>query len=309
MRCLCLCIVALCISSTLGAGIEKYFKKIKHKTDMHKMDGIDFIYMINLDERPEKFAICKQQLDRYEIYPYRFSAVNGWKLPFNCFRHLGVKYSPEMASLCTGLWGTTYDFNDGKLHDELIALPGRCYFCRGMGCSHIGIVLSHLSCLQDAYDSGYKTIWVMEDDINVIRNPHLVSEAIEKLDKLVGQDGWDILFTDQDTKDRNGTHVICLSYARRPNFTPEHPERFAERQIINPEFRKIGARYGAYSMIIRRSGIKKLLNFFKNYKIFLPYDMDYFLPNNLHIFTVVDDIVSVLPKALSDNRAPNYERK
>ncbi|MFI5334690.1 MAG: hypothetical protein ACHQT8_05960 [Chlamydiales bacterium] len=32
-------------------------------------------------------------------------------------------------------------------------------------------MLSHLSILQDAFDSGYETIWVMEDDIEVVRNP------------------------------------------------------------------------------------------------------------------------------------------
>ncbi len=304
-----LCILALCISSTLGAGIEHYFKKAKHKTDIHKMDGIDFIYMINLDERPEKFAKCMQQLKRYEIYPYRFSAVNGWKLPAQCFKEVGVKYSPEMSSLCHNLWGTTYDNGDGQPYHELMSRPGRCYFCHCMSRGAVGIVLSHLSCLQDAYDSGYNTIWVMEDDVEVIRNPYLISEAIVKLDKLVGKDGWDILFTDRDTKNQAGHYVPCLGYAKRPNFAPGDPKRFARQEIISSHFRKIGARYGAYSMIVRRSGMKKILNFIKKYKIFLPYDMDFFMPNDIHIYAVQDDIISTHINALSDNGGPAYEQK
>ena len=38
----------------------------------------------------------------------------------------------------------------------------------------------------------------MEDDIEVLKNPHLIALAINDLDKLVGKDDWDILFTDKD---------------------------------------------------------------------------------------------------------------
>lgn len=31
-------------------------------------------------------------------------------------------------------------------------------------------MLSHLSVLKDALDSGYETIWVMEDDIHIIQD-------------------------------------------------------------------------------------------------------------------------------------------
>ena len=40
----------------------------------------------------------------------------------------------------------------------------------------------------------------MEDDIEVLQNPHRLSDLIDQLDLLVGSDGWDILFTDRDIK-------------------------------------------------------------------------------------------------------------
>jgi GR25 family glycosyltransferase involved in LPS biosynthesis len=165
----------------------------------------------------------------------------------------------------------------------------------------IGIVLSHLSVLKDAYDSGYNTIWVMEDDVQVIQNPHLISSLIEELDGLVGRKHWDILFTDQDIKDKKGNYIICRSYAPRPNFSPSDPARFARTQKVGSKFRKIGARYGAQSMIINRSGMKKLLDFFYRYDIFLPYDMDFCMPDGIALYTVIEDVVSNLPQALSDN--------
>ena len=167
---------------------------------------------------------------------------------------------------------------------------GRNYFCHCMSRGAIGIVLSHLSILQDAYDSGYETIWVMEDDIDVLRNPHELSDLIDHLDQKVGN--WDILFTDRDTKNNNGVNVPCTGYARKPNFTPNDPQRFQRRPKVSSEFTQVGARYGSYSMLIRRSGMLKILNFIKTYKIFLPYDMEFYLPNDIKMFAVTNDVVS-----------------
>lgn len=294
----------LCFN-TLCGGIEEYFKIPKDKYEIHTIRNVDFIYTLNLDERPEKFAKCEQQLLEYDIFPYRFSAVNGWKLTLEDLNKLGVKYESWMKK---DLWGTSYLLEDGgQPHHEIMHVLGRNYFCHCMSRGAIGIVLSHLSILQDALDSGYETIWVMEDDIQIIRNPHIISDLIDKLDKLVGKDNWDILFTDQDTKNQQGAYVPCLGYARKPNFDPEHPERFAQRIDVSKDFRKIGARYGAYSMIVRKSAMKKILKFIKTYKIFLPYDMEFYLPSNIKMYTVINDVVSTQPNALSDNGRPGYE--
>ncbi len=291
----------------LHASIEDHLKKVGDKSGFHQMRNVDFIYMINLDQRPEKFQICLEKLRPHGIDPYRFSAVNGWELSLEAINDLGVKYEPWMNS---GQWGTYFLIDgDGQAIHEIVGAIGRNYFCHCMGPGMIGIVLSHLSILQDAYDSEYETIWVMEDDIEIIRDPHLISDLIERLDTLVGKDGWDLLFTDPDTKNGQGNYVPCLSYAWRPNFAPENPGRFSERKEIGADFRKIGARYGAYSMIVRRSGMEKILNFFKRNEIFLPYDMEFTLPNDIRLFAVTQDVVSTQPAALSDNGAPNYKNK
>jgi GR25 family glycosyltransferase involved in LPS biosynthesis len=285
--------------------LEYYFKKPAGKSAIHSMKNIDFIYVINLDERPEKFQHTIDELKPYGIIPYRFSAVNGWNLSNETLNQLGIKFGPWMTS---GIMGTSYLLQDeGKPSHEVIHIPGKTYFSHCMSRGAIGIVLSHLSILQDAFDAGYETIWVMEDDIEVKRDPHLLSEMIEKLDGLVGKNGWDILFTDQDTKNQDGTYVPCSAYARRPNFTPPNPYKFQIKEDISPDFRRLGARYGAYSMIVRRSGMKKILDFFKQYNIFLPYDMEFTLPPDIAFFNVRDDIVSTQPRAISDNGAPNYK--
>lgn len=290
----------LSLSTSLIGGIEEHFKPVADKSGFHSICNVDFVYMINLDHRPEKFSYCSRQLERYGISPCRFSAVHGWELSDVVLNELGVPYQTEMGD---GMMATYYFHNAS--HAEPLGVPGKTYFCYGMTKGAVGIVLSHLSILQDAYDSGYETIWIMEDDIELIRNPHLVSEAVEHLDQLVGKGEWDILFTDRDTKGKDGKYVVCRSFAPRPNYAPKDPMKFAkEPQQLNDEFQRIFARYGSYSMVIRRSGMKKLLDFFKTYHLYLPYDMDFYLPDDINLFSVLADIVSTQPDAISDNSAP-----
>ena len=302
-----ICFLALSFAwttSSLQAELEDHFKKATDKVMQPQMRNIDFIYMINLDQRPEKYAQCVQKLAPFGIVPYRFSAVNGWELPIEAINEVGLKYETWMNS---EIWGTSY-LPSGNLEPfhEIIQEPGRTYFCHCMSRGAIGIVLSHLSILQDAYDSGFETIWVMEDDIEIIHSPHYMSDFIDDLDSLLGKDGWDILFTDQDTISSEGNRIPCSAYAKRPNFVPPNPDRYEEKYNINPDLRYIGSRYGAYSMIVRRSGMKKILDFIKAHSIFLPYDMEYTLPPKIRLFTVTTDIVSTQIQAPSDNGGPNY---
>jgi len=291
------------------AAVIDHLKPALNKEDgvEHSLRNIDFIYMINLDQRPEKFARSTKQLASYDVFPYRFSAVNGWEIPFETINKLGVGFKVGMKK---NLWATAYLPEDaGKAHHEIMQVEGRNYFCHHMSRGAIGIVLSHLSILKDALDSGYKTIWVMEDDVEVIRNPNEMSTLIEKLDALVGKGRWDILFTDRDTKNKRGEYVPCRGYALKPDFDPKHATRFSKVLDVSRDFRRIGARYGAYSMIIRRQGMKKILNFINEHKIFLPYDMEFYLPDDIVMYSVKEDVVSTFIDAHSDNGAPTYEKK
>ncbi len=154
----------------------------------------------------------------------------------------------------------------------------------------------------------YKTIWVMEDDIEVIKDPLIISDLIRKLDDTVGVEGWDILFTDKDTKDQNGNYIICRSTAPRPNFSPSNTDKYRlEPEVINKFFKKIFTRYGAYSMIIRRSGMKKILDFIKKYHVFLPYDLEFPIVPNIQMYCVTEDVVSTRINAESDNASQGYK--
>lgn len=287
------------------ASFEDHLKILTNKTAEHSLSNIDFIYVINLDERPEKMQHTLDQLSPYGITPFRFPAVNGWKLDLETINSLATTYERRMGK---ERWGTTYEFIDanGRPHHEIMSTPGRKYYSHCLSRGAVGILLSHLSILNDAYNSGYETIWVLEDDIQVIQDPRLLPKLITKLDQTVGKNGWDILFTDPDTKGQNGQYVSCYSYAWRPDLPAIDLSRFARKRNVGKHFKQIGARYGAYSMIVRRSGMKKILDFFKRRSFFLPFDMEFTLPKDIRLFSLKYDIVSTLPKALSDNGSPNY---
>ena len=291
----------------LFARLEDHFKAAPNKGEGHRIQNVDFIYMINLDERPEKVASSLSKLQAYGITPYRFSAVNGWNLSPEEINDLGVMYEEKMR---TDLMGTSFPLTgEGPLHEKM-SVPGRVYFLHGMTKGAIGIVLSHLSILQDALNSGYKTVWIMEDDVLAMQDPKKLSGLIEALDESVGKDNWDILFTDRDTiSNETGQYVPCLGYAERPNFTPKNPERFTKKADVGSDFCLIGARYGMYSYIIRRSGMKKILNFIKKYKVFLPIDMEFYLPLSMRCYTVQRDVVSTQRFAPTDNAFPGYQNK
>lgn len=284
-------------------GFEEHVKAAPNKSDKHQMRNIDFIYMINLDLRPEKLSKSFKQLHPYGIYPYRFSAVNGWELSLETINDVGLKFQSWMEG---GIWGTSYVMENGELlqNNEIMHELEKTYFVHCMGKGTIGIALSHLSVLKDAYDSGYETIWVMEDDIDVLSDPTVIPDLIDKLDKVVGKKEWDVLFTDIDFKNSRGEYVPCTGYAPRPNFKPNDPGKFAKRENIDRDFTRIGARFGTHSMIVRRSGMKKLLDFIHQYSIFLPIDMDYVLPPDIKLYCLTYDVVSQLPNALSDNGTP-----
>ena len=189
----------------LWSGIEAYFKPADNNKAIHSMKNIDFIYMINLDERLEKYEKSLQALLTYDIHPFRFSAVNGWKLSFEAINALGVNYQPGSPA---GPIASVFRHIDGKEIPsfEVMQEEGVTYYCHSMSRGAIGCILSHLSVLQDAYDSGYQTIWVMEDDIKIVSDPHEISSLISTLDLLAPN--WDVLFTDSETKGSDGTPEI-----------------------------------------------------------------------------------------------------
>lgn len=288
------------------AGIEKYFKKIENKSSIHSMQNIDFVYLINLDKRPDRYERTINVLKPYGIYPCRFSAVNGWELSAQALGELGVIYEPGMphGPICS-----VYRHEDGKefISFEIMKEAGIAYYSHSLSRGAIGCLLSHLSILQDAYDSGYNTVWIMEDDIKIKSNPNEISSLVSTLDTLAPD--WDILFTDNEVKGGNGQPVPCMMIRPRPLVQLKPLEYYLQRTPVTSDIVKIGMRFGSVSMVVRRSGMKKILDFFKTKKVYFPYDIDYFLVPDIHLYALKRDIVTNIADDISDNGTPSYLEK
>jgi GR25 family glycosyltransferase involved in LPS biosynthesis len=283
-----------------GSSLESFLKNIKtdhNDTKKYSMKNIDFIYMINLDTRPEKFKKSLKLLKKYSITPYRFSAINGNLLSVKEIESFGIKSFPDMLN--QGSLGNIYSttsLNKIETITKKIENDGHVYFCSVMKPGAFGCLLSHLSILKDAFLKNYETIWIMEDDIDIIKNPHIISELITDLDSTVGKENWDILYTDKDTRYSDGKPAVpqlsdinCI--LNRPDIKILDTETLLKRKLIGNNFVKIKARYGTYSMILRRSGIIKILSFYQNYKIFNTYDGEFIYIQDLNTFTSNKNIV------------------
>ena len=140
-----------------------------NKSSSSPIERVDFIYMINLDRRLDRWNQSSEILKSYSISPYRFSAIDGWALNQEALdKHL-IVFLPAIKPIGTRLTRG------------------------GLGCS-----LSHLSIIQDALLSDYNMIWVMEDDVDIESNPVQLNGLIEKLDVQLHE--WDMLYTDFGVK-------------------------------------------------------------------------------------------------------------
>jgi GR25 family glycosyltransferase involved in LPS biosynthesis len=296
----------IAVIACLDAGIEKYFKPAMNKIEPNGIRNIDFIYVINLDPRPERFQRTVNTLAPFGITPYRFSAVNGWQLPGSALDELGVVYESWMphGPICTVY---RHEADGGEyISYEIMKEEGIAYYCHSLSRGAIGCLLSHLSVLQDAYDSGYDTVWVMEDDIKVVRDPNQLSFILNGLNRTAPD--WDVLFTDNEIKGGDGTPVPCTVIRPRPLVHLQSLDYYLRRTALNSDVTKIGMRFGSASMIVHRSGMKKILDYFKTYKVYFPYDIDYFFVPGINLYACNVDIVTNIFGGDSDNGAPNYKK-
>ena len=131
----------------------------------------------------------------------------------------------------------------------------------------------------------------MEDDIRVDRNPNLLSILINKLDSLTGKT-WDILYTDVD--DRGDTQLDMepiYPWVWRPDLSIAHID-FGHRKYIGDDFIKINFRSRTHSMIIRRSGMKKVIDYIEKHRMFTPLDDEIHCVPNIQLYMLKYSIVS-----------------
>ena len=221
-------------------------------TSLNPIAGVDAIYLINLDRRPEKLRWSLSQWDAYHLRPTRVSAVDGWQLSDEAVDQLCTDYNPSNPKDSSFMMSRS---KNTCFHSSLTK--------GGLGCA-----LSHLSIYASALQAGFETIWVLEDDATLEKDPRLLSAKIDDLDQLVGKEGWDLFYTDDDH---------CFeSQEKRFLVRPDMPARDPHliREQVGSDWVRISARCQTHSMILRRSGMQKILSFLTERGLFRPIDVE-----------------------------------
>jgi GR25 family glycosyltransferase involved in LPS biosynthesis len=251
-------------------NIARFFKEMRGPHNLSNLRNVDCIYVINLDERPEKWERTKKQLSQYEIGFNRFSGINGWRMP------------PE---LLTAFWN-----EQGRLRANEVLDANHPYVSQGK----LGCILSHLSVLQDAYDRGYQCIWILQDDIEIFRDLSSIDYYLDRLDML--DPHWGLLFTDLDMRqyDNPGKPLTptCLTGAIRENQETMPLEWYLERKNMSEDFQEIRTRYGFHSVLISREGMEKILYYFKHVFLHTSFDIDVFFIHDLNKYGLRNPMVS-----------------
>jgi GR25 family glycosyltransferase involved in LPS biosynthesis len=283
-------------STCCFAKIEHHYREWEHQTIGSAVKNIDFVYLINLDTRPEKLKRSLEQLAPFGIVPERFPAIYGWDIPTAVMNDIGLRLSPQM-------WIKEHVLIFPKEYRGLCSIVapseewrnGGAVFSSWMTPGAIGCSMSHLSVVNDAYECGYETVWALEDDLFVDQNPHRLSALIEELDSLVGKGKWDILYTDHDYLQKLD-NIRGLQDQFPMKWRPDMPSfdlrPLLEYTPIGDHFFKIGSRNRTHSMIIRRSGMEKILHFYREHQIFLPIDHELAFIPGLQLYILKENIVS-----------------
>lgn len=197
----------------------------------------------------------KWLLIAHGLKPNRFSAINGWQLGQEAIDQMMGPYPKRLTA-------------------------GR-----------IGCILSHLSVIQGAYCQGLETVWIMEDDVSFDQDPHQIDHLLKELSKIDPE--WDIFYTDVDSKDPSGNRVPSRGMDVRPDQNVE-PLVFYNREIpVTEELTLIGQRFGTYSYVISKRGMKKILDYFDSYFLWSPLDVDIHYVKGLKEYRPNEDIATI----------------
>lgn len=280
------------------SNIERYLRKPEEKNANSKLNRIDCVYLINLEQRPLKLQQTLNQFAPFGIRPCRLPAIYGWGLSFDALQDIGLRFQPGMDTGAYKAYRAVLFPQTQRMEPLDAACYGRACFHPRLTPGAIGCMLSHLSVLQDAYDSGFQTIWILEDDIRVAENPHLLSEEIEALDKA--DPDWDLLYTD----DRTHFDPFTPGTVWRPDMELCYDTLYTYSPL-GEQFMRIGGRCQMHSVLMRRSGIEKILSFYKARGIFMPYDVEAAFISGIRLYNLRHEIVWGGSAVLSDTDYQN----
>ena len=170
---------------------------------------IDFTYIINLNSTNEEIIKKLKKIKwNNDINYYILPAVNGWEVVKNQLK------SPFNFTLAN--W---WKLNNNTNH----------FYNRDITPGEAGCMLSHYQCIKSAYDDGFETILILEEDFIPTSN----FPTKEELDNV--PDDWSILYLDRNALWEN-------------------------ELVVNKDVIQTGYTYNTHAYLVSRKGMKEILD-------------------------------------------------
>ena len=329
-----LCFCLLFGSSLSALNRLDLLKSFPSTPSCFSLEGVDDMFIINLDKRPSKYASCLNQCAQYGITPKRFSAIDGQALSKEFIESLGVVLDPDMKKGPITLNPLSREKKKANFAD--VGKPGFFYRLSAGG---VGCYLSHITLAKHLLESCHQALWILEDDFLFLDDPRRISQEIDRLNSLVGKENWDILFTDDehyfssegdfDFYRPDGMAILkefffenseyLLNLKKMEGFSSDvcklEKAHFLKWGNVNKkgficskypdlfsEFRRISGRFMIHSMVLKRSGAEKILEFFSKRGMFLPYDDELAFIPGLKMYNLKNPITSHQEEISDTNR-------
>ena len=228
------------------------------------VESIDCMYVINLDKRPEKWQRMQVLFDERGMHGNRVSGVKGWEIPIEIQQELAGYYP--------------------------IRLPKGC----------LGCLLSHISVIKNAYERNFNRIWVFEDDVEFQEDIQQIPELLARLSKIDPE--WDVFYTDIDSKNNEGVPILSLGSDFRPDQKYRLLEYYTKRNLVSDDIMRVRQRFGLYSYVVSRNGMKKIIDYFTHVYLWTAVDVDIHYIPGIREYSTVKDVVTIWTlSGVSDN--------
>jgi len=153
----------------------------------------------------------------------------------------------------------------------------------------VGLALTYIDLLEDAFNKSYERILILEDDVNFNKDYHR------------------LIRSHQPTIDDKKYDIVWLG-ANQPSFSPSQLSDIKQSSIYIPEPHKNNYTYGTFSIIINNSGINKMLKVINKNNIlnFKPIDVmiNEMIKSNVLKGVVVNPFLTMPDVSDSDNMGP-----
>lgn len=288
MRILLFILALLSAPFAEAKDITFYCKKALHKQGDHSISKIDYIYVINLEKDLARFRKLKKEFKKYDITPYRFNAVKPKELNYRnlsriCFRT--KKEGNVYQALRLMKYGKNFSLIPSSMNYE-----NTNFVHYSMCLEDLARDLDFLSIIFDAYKNKYEAIWIMEDYVNIILDPNVLSGDIVYLEQF--DHNWDVLYTDYESKAHRPVRFDDFYLPLRTDVNFLTSDYYRGREISSPPFASLGLRSGAYSFILSRHGIKKIVDYYKSHKFFIPFEIELQIIPDMNRYVLLEDVVT-----------------